>query len=234
MVKFKYALFFILPLIVISCSNDKMKSQESVKKIITEDGVKVAYSYYPSDGEKGIILLHMLRRDRNDWNEFAQLLQSKGYSVISIDLRGHGESDGNWNEFSERDFNNMVLDVKATKELLAEKGISSFSIIGASIGANTALNYAVTDSEVKTVILLSPGLNYRGIKTEENIKNFKNPILIIVSEEDAGSFESSKKLHELATGTKELKIYQNAGHGTNMFVKEDLAGTVIEWLKTYS
>src|SRR2546422_2233901 len=39
-------------------------------------------------------LLHMLGHDRNDWNPFASTLSNNsiGYAVLSIDLRGHGES----------------------------------------------------------------------------------------------------------------------------------------------
>jgi pimeloyl-ACP methyl ester carboxylesterase len=40
-----------------------------------------------------VILLHMLGKDRSTWSNFASTLsQKEGYAVLSIDLRGHGES----------------------------------------------------------------------------------------------------------------------------------------------
>jgi len=93
---------------------------------LTGDKVLIAGTYYsPSPSNKNtstdaIILLHMLGRDRNDWNTFASTLSnsSNGYAVLSIDLRGHGESvnqNGKAISFQSStsiDFSRMVLDVK--------------------------------------------------------------------------------------------------------------------------
>ena len=208
--------------------------------IKTQDGFELAGSFYKSNSDKGVILLHMLNRNRNDWNAFAEQLHKEGYNVLSIDLRGHGQSlkkDGRtvgWQIFSAQDFNDMILDVKAAKEFLEEKDINKISLIGASIGANIALNYAAEDIEIKTIVLLSPGLDYRGVKTEDTAKDYENrPILIVASEDDEYSATSSKKLIELAVGKKELKMYTNAGHGTKMFPNTDLDKIIIDWLKAY-
>lgn len=206
--------------------------------IKTEDGFELIGNFYKSDSEFGVILLHMLNRNRNDWNAFAEQLQKEGYNVLSIDLRGHGQSlkkDGRtvgWQMFSAKDFNDMILDVKAAKEFLEKKGVNKISLIGASIGANAALNYATEDIEIKTIVLLSPGLDYRGVKTEDTAKDYENrPILIVASEDDEYSAISSKKLIELAIGKKELKMYTNAGHGNRMFPNTDLDKVIINWLK---
>ena len=206
----------------------------------TEDGFEIIGSFYKSQSDVGVVLLHMLNKNRNDWDVFAEQLQKEGYSILSIDLRGHGQSlkkDGRtveWQMFSEKDFNDMILDVKAAKEFLEQKGVIKINLIGASIGANIALNYAAEDIEIKTIVLLSPGLDYRGVKTEENVKDYGNrPILIVASEDDEYSAISSKKLLELAIGKKELKMYTNAGHGTRMFPNTDLDKIIIDWLKQY-
>ena len=65
----------------------------------------------------------MLGRNRNDWNTFASTLsnRSNGFAVLSIDLRGHGESINqngktiSFQSFTPIDFNKMVLDVKAAR-----------------------------------------------------------------------------------------------------------------------
>ena len=66
------------------------------------------------------------------------------------------------------------------------------SIIGASIGANIALNYAVSDHSVKSVILLSPGLDYMGVTTLAPITQYKNPIYIAGAEGDSQSVKDSR------------------------------------------
>ena len=196
----------------------------------TEDKVNIVANFYNSDSEKAVILLHMLGRTKEDWNNFANSLLKENYSVLALDFRGHGESSGHLTEFSEKDFNNMILDVKEAKKFLVNNGKTKISIIGASIGANTALNYASKDKDIRTIILLSPGLNYRGINTEKTIKDYKNKILIIASEDDPYSLDSSKRLNELNKNS-ELKIYKQGGHGTRMFSSTDLEKVLISWLK---
>ncbi|MEK6953290.1 MAG: alpha/beta fold hydrolase, partial [Nanoarchaeota archaeon] len=151
---------------------------------------------------------------------FPKELNQKGYSVIVLDLRGHGKSDLNYKDFTERDFNNMIYDAKAGKEYL---GLNKIVVIGASIGANTALKVA---DEFSTSILLSPGLNFRGIDIT-NIKSNK-PILIVASEDDPYSLSSSKEIKNNLKNS-ELKIYKNKGHGTNM-LDEETKELLFKWL----
>ncbi len=228
-------------ILIIYLSGCVTQSDNMIKdvKFKTEDGVTIHATYYKPEVSKGngVILLHMLRTDRSYWKEFAGALMNEGFDVVAIDLRGHGQSiDKNgvkisWDRFSERDFNDMVLDVKAAKLFLQENEVDRIAIVGASIGANTALNYAVDDSSIKTIVLLSPGLDYRGVKTEGSMKRYNKSVLIAVSDEDEPSFSSSQRLFEIATGEKQLKVYSNAGHGTWMFGKTDLKEIIINWLK---
>jgi alpha-beta hydrolase superfamily lysophospholipase len=231
--------FVLLFLIALSGCTKRGEFMEVSFK--TDDGFTIYGDFYQPENPNGkaLILLHMLRTDKSHWTEFAQRLKERGYYVLAIDLRGHGKSlDKNgkkitWQEFSENDFKNMVLDVKAAKLFLIEKGINSKSIgiIGASIGANTALNYAATDEEIRVIALLSPGLDYRGVKTEDAMKVYDRPVFIAASKEDEPAASSSLKLYELALGKKELKMYENAGHGTRMFGSTNLMDELINWLE---
>ena len=204
-------------------------------KLQTEDGVTIHSTFYDAKSEKGVILLHRLAKDRNNWKEFTSLLVKNNFSVITLDFRGHGQSieKFSFNSLTSKDFNNMVLDVKAAKDFLVSKKVTSIGIIGESIGANTALNYAIKDKSIKTVILLSPGLDYRGIKTENSMSEFdERPIFLIAADGDAYSAETVKKLDMLAFGEKKLLIYEGSEHGVPMFDEnKDLKELIINWLK---
>jgi len=215
----------------------------------SEDGVLLVGSYYKprigtSISTPSVILLHMLGMDRSTWDKFAQKLTQNGYAVLSVDLRGHGESIKQANHtisyqsFMPKNFKNMTLDVKAAKKYLIEgrkANPNQISIIGASIGANLALNYAASDHSIKSVILLSPGLNYRGISTLDAIMKYKNPIYIVTAEDDSESAKDSKILCEKITCAENLKIFENTNvHGTDMLsdkmVGSKLQNIILSWL----
>lgn len=224
------ALILVL-LFLVGCAKEEIEEKEEPLienvNLKTNDNINIASTYYESESGKGIILLHMLNKDKDTWSALAKKLQDK-YKVLAIDLRGHGKSDLNWKSFSDKDFNNMLLDIDAAYKFLKSKGANKIAIIGASIGANIALNYGV-ENDASMIILLSPGLDYRGVKTEEAVTKFNNPILIVASKGDSYSYDSANKLHSLASGKKELKIYDGDKHGTDM-LDEDLENLIFDWL----
>ncbi|MBU5689651.1 MAG: alpha/beta fold hydrolase [Candidatus Aenigmarchaeota archaeon] len=211
-------------------------------KFTTDDGVVIYANFVESQEKNGkaVILLHMLRTDKSYWTVFSDELNKNNYTTIAIDLRGHGKSvvkngkEYRWQDFTEDDFNKMVLDVKAAKLFLIERGYEpkNIAIIGASIGANTAINYAATDEEIRSIALLSPGLDYRGVKTEKSMSIFDGNVFIASSKEDEPSYSSCLKLKDLGNSRKTVVFYENAGHGTWMFQKTDLAKKLLEWLNS--
>lgn len=231
---------FIVLLIVLAGCKTKEQPKEEPKavwliwkdiELKTEDNVGIKADHYVNPSGKGVILLHMFGKDRTSWQGFAEYLQSNGYNALTVDLRGHGRSELKYTDFKEEDFNKMVLDVKAAKKYFNEKNINNIAIVGASIGANTALNYALNDKEIKTIVLLSPGENYKGIKVQNDLTKFFTPTLIVVAEGDEYSFKSGLKIMDSTNAKKSIKIYKGTdAHGTDMFKNTDLKPVILDWL----
>src|SRR5690606_39098922 len=82
---------------------------------------------------------------------------------------------------------------------------------------SNALQYAAGDSRIRTLVLLSPGLNYfNELPTEDAAKSWgARPMLAVASSEDVRSVETLEAYAKLARGV-ETKLYDNAGHGTDM------------------
>lgn len=199
----------------------------------TQDGVEIFGLLFKSETSSGkkAVLLHMLGKNSSDWISLTKGLNDAGFDTLTIDLRGHGKSGGgNWEEFPESEFGKMVLDASAGANYLRNSQSGQISFIGASIGANVALNYASSDPNVKALVLLSPGLNYKGVETVNVAKKYSGPVLIITSSNDPQSYEG---LPTWEKSIKDLEIitYTDAGHGTDMFkTHPDLEGKIIEWL----
>ncbi len=179
----------------------------------------------------GVILLHMLGGDRQDWDDvgLTNALVENGFVALGVDLRGHGETGSTidwqlapedlqrvWDHFTSLD----LVDAQRT------------AVIGASIGGNLALITGTNQPAIQTVILLSPGLDYRGVTTEDSLLNYgSRPILIVASEEDVYAADSSRTLAALAQGESQLEMFNGAGHGTRMFsTQPELTQLILTWL----
>jgi dienelactone hydrolase len=202
---------------------------ETIERVTfsTADGKKLVGTLYLTEGEKSLILLHQLNHDRTSYDAFAKELMQQGWTLLAIDFRGHGESEGNWKSFSDKEFIAMLLDAEAAASLLGEREKIVKGIVGASIGANTAFRFG----SVKRVpaILLSPGLLYKGIDINDITSSA--PVLTIVSEGDRYSYTSSKELAENnMLGRHELYVHPGSEHGTYLLAFAEIKDKIVAFL----
>src|SRR3989344_6639327 len=213
---------------------------------IAKDGVKIAADFYNAENPAGwCVLIHMMPAVKESWRDFAMELQKYNYESLAIDLRGHGESDFGPNgylDFSDEKHQKGILDLEAAIDyLIKEKRAipDKIILIGASIGANLALQYIQEHPEFKAGILLSPGLNYYGIETEPLVKNLKSgqKVFFISSKDDERSggnnAEMNQKLYDLTPVEvkRKIQIYETAGHGTDILKNnQELTKVIINFI----
>jgi dienelactone hydrolase len=194
----------------------------------TDDGVTLAGTYFEASRRPapGIVLLHMLTRNHDDWAAAGSRLADAGYAVLAIDFRNGGDADAA----------SLELDVKAAKAFLRERPEvipNAFGIAGASIGANIALADAADDPGVQSIALLSPGLDYRGLRTEQGMKKFGGrPALLVSSTKDPYAWRSVKTLAAIGTGTREVRLSDALAHGTVLLQRDpDLITALVDWFR---
>lgn len=201
----------------------------------TDDGIIIAGDYRAVAGQTAlaVILLHMMPATKESWENFAEKLKENGFQSLAIDLRGHGESGGNKN------YQASIKDIEAAVDFFIHKGLTFGEIFlaGASIGANLALQFQSEHPEIRATILLSPGLDYRGLETEPMAKRIipaQSVFFATGGENDRYSTETSQKLFNmLKSKNKKLKILKNAGHGTEIFDGcQSLMGEIILWIQS--
>jgi len=182
-----------------------------------------------------ILLLHGFGEDRHVWEGFrAQLLQ-RGWAVMSLDLRGHGDSKtknqrpieatAEWRS-SAHDFPQDIdpaLDWLKRQPRLDSRKIV---IIGVDIGANLALVSSGKFSEVRTVVAVHPKLQ-EALAMAGSAQDF-HPHSALVFTGDAAEGA------QIATYLKEpfRQVTLNGSGGTaQLFESQALADAVFEWLK---
>lgn len=194
----------------------------------TSDRVTIAGDWLVPEGAKRVVLLlHMMPATRVSWLPLSRALNEAGFATLAIDLRGHGESTAgglNYQNFSDAEHQASRLDVDAAVNFLKSKGFNeeNISLAGASIGANLSLDALYRYKGSTRAVLLSPGLDYRGVKTELLMKglNANQKVWIVAAEGDTYSADSSLKLQELQKETATVTIFGGAAHGTNLFEPE--------------
>ncbi len=252
--KLTYKVLIILVIFFISFFAFKKDIKEDIlefghmeKEVIltTEDGVKIYGSYFQAEDKSApaVILLHMMPSDRKSWHAFQESLSNAGFQSLSIDLRGHGESvflndkKIDYKNFTDKQQQEKIYDVKTAVDFFEKMGIkkNNISIVGASIGANLALWYQSENEDIKATVLMSPGMDYRGIKADEKMKKLKNNqnvFLMSGGDNDRYSQDSIKELFKIGEANKKIEIFENASHGTGIFDSDNNASQIIiNWLK---
>ena len=167
-------------------------------------------------------------------------MAENNYSSVAVDLRGHGDSiskngrEISWRTFSRKEFQKMPMDIETVYQYLVKKekvDPNSIFIMGASIGANAALLFAAREPELGGILLLSPGLDYRGLESIPSAQEYGDrPVFYSASAEDLSSAEAARHLARISKQATLIDLAM-AGHGTQMIENSDfLMNSILSWL----
>lgn len=190
----------------------------------TSDGIELVGTVEGDGQDKIAILLHMMPATKESWDSIAQVLLEHGVASLAIDMRGHGESTMggtlDYKQFGEEQQQAKRLDLEAALDWAHTQGFDNAHIIlvGASIGANLSIRALAEHADLPLAIALSPGLNYRGVTTDDAIvlaRPNQKIVLVASDDDDRPSWDSVHELHRLNPATVLIERH-GLGHGTNM------------------
>lgn len=215
--------------------------------------LKASVSYVKIDGLKKyptVVLLHSLGYSSKDWGNLIQELNNAGYAVIAVDFRGHGKSIYNssfqkrsWVYFKPKTYlkfpNDVLQILKQVQTTVKVVSLENMAIIGADIGANTAVLVAKQlpqKQKPKTLVLISPTLSFKGLYIPLAMTDIQMPILSMVSKKDAYCIQEQKKMSKFAQGGFYAQNYPQGGMGmlmlkSNPSMSQDIVKWIIKYLK---
>lgn len=209
--------------------------------ITTEDNIELSALFWDRQALVSVLLLHMMPATKESWIPLAGKLANLGMNVLAIDLRGHGESDGgSYEDFTPEQhygyFKDQVAAVKFLKDFFPHY---EMYMGGASIGANMTIKFMAQHGEVKKGFALSAGLDYYGVRAIDDVPKLRaeQKILLVGSRDDTRKSGSdcgamAEQLYDAAGGQKDKIIYENGGHGTDMWTAHpELIETIIKFLE---
>ena len=105
-------------------------------------GVRIAADSWGRSGDRVVLLLHGGGQTRHAWKGTGEVLANAGYRAVSLDARGHGDSD--WAADGDYSTDAMVDDLVS---VVAALGDPEPVLVGASMGGGVSLS-AVGESRV--------------------------------------------------------------------------------------
>jgi pimeloyl-ACP methyl ester carboxylesterase len=146
---------------------------------------------------------------------------AEGYSSLSIDFRGYGNSTAPTT-------NEKYRDILAAIKYLSERGYLQINIIGGSMGGAAALEALsrIDQGNIANVVLLAPAGG-------PPIQSPKYNKLFIVSKNE-GLNSRVKTIYEESADPKEIKVFDGSAHAQHMFKEdyaEDLTQLIIDFIK---
>jgi len=202
--------------------------------VAAADGLEIAgMATLPESGDPvpAVLLLHMLGSNQQAWleSDLLTMLNDQGYATFTVDMRGHGATGGT------NDWNLAQTDLQVVWQYLRdlpEVDGQATAVIGASIGANMALRLTANVPQIDTAVLLSPGLEYRGVTTEDALADYgERPLFYAVSEGDSYAAGSVNALFNQTPGLDQVEIFTGSAHGTQMLTAEPgLTDLIVSWL----
>jgi pimeloyl-ACP methyl ester carboxylesterase len=124
------------------------------------DGLRLRAWLAPGDPDRtAVVLVHGHGDSLESQTGPGEEYHRRGHSVMLVDLRGHGASEGRYSTLggNERDDARAALAELREREL----GRAGFVLVGASMGAVTMLRAAAVEPDVRAVVAEAPYDDYR-------------------------------------------------------------------------
>lgn len=177
-----------------------------------------------------VVLVPMLGGSKDDWRSAGERFAEANITALAIDLPQPSLPDdaaalAGWH-----------VDVRSAVDYLSSRPDirpGAIGIAGASLGANLAVLAAVPDSRVRSLALVSPSLDYRGVRIEAPMRQYgSRPALLLASLDDPYAARSVRELAKEAPGPRDTRWAEYPAHGTVLLAREpDLVRALVEWFQ---
>jgi pimeloyl-ACP methyl ester carboxylesterase len=160
-----------------------------------------------SAGQDWLVLVHDAGEDLDAWRPLIGIAELRGWSVLALDLRGHGGSDDPWDAAA------CVSDVTLATGEARRRGAGAVCVAGAGDGAIATLR-AADASPPDALVLLSPGP-----VPEEHAASLRAPgvsELIVYGSHSSRDDADAKRVAGLSIGPALRVGLPTSAHGTGL------------------
>src|SRR5262245_6686738 len=182
-----------------------------------------------------ILLLHGYGEDRTAWKDFSKQLLNRGFAVMSMDLRGHGESrtknqrpiqaSPDWRT----NLQEFPVDLDPALDFMKSRprvDTRKMAVIGFDVGANLALISSGRFPEVRTAVAIKPNLD-ESFALAGSAQDFqpRSTLVVVSSQAEADRFKSVVK-----TPSRTI-VASHAGGTAEWTSDQQVAEAIFQWLR---
>ncbi|HYB99141.1 MAG TPA: alpha/beta hydrolase [Candidatus Limnocylindrales bacterium] len=123
-------------------------------------GLRLIADAYGDAADQPVLLLHGGGQTRHAWRSTAAVLASAGFYAITMDHRGHGESD--WDEDGDYELTTFAADIREIAATLS----SPPALVGASLGGLASMVCERDHPLARAVVLvdITPSMDPEGVQ----------------------------------------------------------------------
>jgi alpha-beta hydrolase superfamily lysophospholipase len=182
-----------------------------------------------------VLLLHGFGEDRSVWNDFKKTLLTRGLAVMTLDLRGHGDSKtkngqtiaavADWrtspHEFP-LDLDAAITWLKTQTRINSNK----IAVIGVDVGANLALIASGRYQQVRTVVAVNPNLT-EGQELAGSAQDYKPRSALILALTEA----QGNTLKTAVQPPVQVRVVAQTGGTASWLQNKQVSDAIYQWLK---
>jgi len=174
-------------------------------------------------GSHGALLVHGAAEDLDSLAPLAEALAATEFTVLSLDRRGHGASDGAFEDHPH------PSDVRAALTHLAATATGQLFVVAAGNAAPSAVAMR-REPSVGGVVLLSP--DSTSMEIEQLRPASEAPVLIVLGGHDAGASYTADAVARRLTGFCALARLPTPAQGSAL-LRGPLAGQTIDQVRLF-
>jgi len=182
-----------------------------------------------------VLLAHEYYSSHISWEAFAERLIEAGFSTLTFDFRGHGDSPGT------KDFSSVGMDVKAAIRYLNQQGFEQIVCMGASMGGTGCMAAAAEMELIGLANLSGPqDLGAGRLVTRQYLEDLTIPKIFMITEEDQAGPDFVTdfiKMVEMAAEPKEFYLYPGYAHASGLLFDEfgdEVQEILLNFVKDFS
>lgn len=204
--------------------------------------------------EPGVVLLHQCGGSRTDWERLSELLHRKGFSVLSVDLRGYGDSvSAEWDvaqirelavsreDYFERlsriskhwpaDVDNIINYFRTIPEVADD----NVSVVSASCSSGQVLGALYRKAKLRALAFVSPSLRERTMHNEwwgALERAAAPPLYILASKNDEPTFTESLRAFGLTNHEDSvMTVVSGHAHASELLQQDpQFEKDIVRWL----